>query len=283
MSAPIVKFYQGTEDDLIKYLNSGAFPEGALYFATVKMESDSQDPDRVVMVTRPVGAKYDSPTDLFCVTPVYSMVQNPGAKKNCLQFNEQYKIGNGKERSTEFYVPTEPFSGTDGYIDGKKGLVPAPTKTEQLSFLRGDGTWAVPTMTIADGSITGAKLATNAVTKDKIAYGSITAEKLADSAVTKDKIAVNAVTSTELASNAVTEAELAANAVTNGKLAANAVTESKIAAYSVSEAKLTANAVTATKIKDKAVTAAKLGDDVNTIAIQQTEPTDHRVKIWIQT
>lgn len=237
----------------------------------------------MVLLARAVGEKYDSPMDLFCVTPVYRMVQNPGEKKNCLQFIEQYKLGVTGEHSIEFYVPTEPFSGSDGYIDGKKGLVPAPTTAEQLSFLRGDGTWATPTMSVADGSITGAKLATNAVTKDKIAYGSITAEKLADSAVTKDKIAVNAVTSTELASNAVTEAELAANAVTNGKLAANAVTESKIAAYSVSEAKLTANAVTITKIKDKAVTAAKLGDDVNTIAVQQTEPTDPRVKIWIQT
>lgn len=269
LSAPVVKFYQGPMDNFANHPDP--LPEGALYFATG--EIDNQGHKKMVLLARAVGEKYDSPMDLFCVTPVYRMVQNPGEKKNCLQFIEQYKLGMTGEHSTEFYVPTEPFSGSDGYIDGKKGLVPAPTTAEQLSFLRGDGTWATPTMSVADGSITGAKLATNAVTKDKIAYGSITAEKLADSAVTKDKIAVNAVTSTELASNAVTEAELAANAVT----------ESKIAAYSVSEAKLTANAVTVTKIKDKAVTAAKLGDDVNTIAVQQTEPTDPRVKIWIQT
>lgn len=248
LSAPVVKFYQGPMDNFINYPDP--LPEGALYFTTE--EVDNQGHKRMILLARAVGEKYDSPADLFCVTPLYSIVQNPGEKKNCLQFNEQYKLGVTKQRSTEFYVPTEPFSGTDGYIDGKKGLVPAPTTAEQLSFLRGDGTWAVPTATIADGSVTEAKLATNAVTTIKIANGSITEQKLA------------------------------ANAVTNGKLAANAVTESKIAASSVSEAKLTTNAVTTTRIKDKAVTAAKLGTDVNTIAVQQTEPTDPRVKIWIQ-
>lgn len=177
----------------------------------------------MALLARAVGEKYDSPADLFCVTPIYSMVQNPGEKKNCLQFNEQYTLGATGERSTEFYVPTEPFSGSDGYIDGKKGLVPAPTTAEQLSFLRGDGTWAVPTMTIADRSITGEKLATYAVTTNKIATGAVTSDKI------KDK------------------------------------------------------AVTTAAINDKAVTAAKLGNDVNTIAVQQTEPTDPRVKIWIKT
>lgn len=209
MSAPLVKFYQGPMDNFYNYPDP--LPEGALYFTTG--EIDNQGHKRMVLLARAIGEKYDSPADLFCVTPVYSMVQNPGEKKNCLQFNEKYTVGRTGERSTEFYVPTEPFSGSDGYIDGKKGLVPAPTTAEQLSFLRGDGTWAVPTMTIADKSITEAKLASDAVTNSKIATG----------------------------------------------------------------------AVTTTKIIDKAVTTEKLGDDVNTIAVQQTEPTDPRVKIWIQT
>ena len=219
LSAPVVKFYQGPMDNFINYPDP--LPEGSLYFTTGEM--DNQGHKRMILLARAVGEKYDSPADLFCVTPIYSMVQNPGEKKNCLQFNEQYKLGGIEKRSTEFYVPTEPFSGTDGYVDGKKGLVPAPTKAEQLSFLRGDGTWAVPTATIADGSITEAKLATYAVTNSKIATGAVTSGKI------KDK------------------------------------------------------AVTTAAINDKAVTAAKLGGDVNTIAVQGTEPTDPRVKIWIQT
>ena len=42
------------------------------------------------------------------------------------------------------------------------------------------------------------------------------------------------------------------------------------------------NAITTDKVKDKAITNAKLGDDVNTIAVSSTQPTDSRVKIWIK-
>ena len=39
------------------------------------------------------------------------------------------------------------MSGASSSADGKYGLVPAPTAGKQNSFLRGDGTWAVPTDT----------------------------------------------------------------------------------------------------------------------------------------
>lgn len=37
-----------------------------------------------------------------------------------------------------------------------------------------------------------------------------------------------------------------------------------------------------TQIKDKAVTSAKLGDDVGTVSVSSTQPTDEHVKIWVQ-
>ena len=53
--------------------------------------------------------------------------------------------------------------------------------------------------------------------------GSVTAAKLASNAVTEDKIANNAVTANKIASGAVTDAKLASGAVTAGKLADGAV------------------------------------------------------------
>lgn len=56
-----------------------------------------------------------------------------------------------------------------------------------------------------------------------IANGSITAAKIADSAVTAAKIASNAVTVAKIASNAVTDVKIASNAVTAVKIATGAV------------------------------------------------------------
>lgn len=39
------------------------------------------------------------------------------------------------------------FTGADGTDAGSSGLVPAPTATDNVKFLKGDGTWAVPTDT----------------------------------------------------------------------------------------------------------------------------------------
>jgi len=99
---------------------------------------------------------------------------------------------------------------------------------------------------IADGSVTTAKIANDAVTADKLAPdvsftpddGSITAAKLANNAVTTTKLANNAVTTAKLADANVTTAKLADANVTTAKLANNAVTTAKLADANVTAPKI---------------------------------------------
>ena len=138
---------------------------------------------------------------------------------------------------------------------------------------------------IPDGSITEVKLDANLTTKvnavGSVADLSITEAKLADGAVTFAKIGVSAVTNTRIGPNAVTHAKMASDAieshnikdlnvteakintgaVTNTKLGALAVTHDKIDALAVVEGKIGALAVTEGKINTGAVTNTKLGSE----------------------
>ena len=99
---------------------------------------------------------------------------------------------------------------------------------------------------IADGSVTTAKIANEAITADKIAPdvsftpddGSITAAKLANNAVTTDKLVNNAVTTAKLADANVTTAKLADANVTTAKLANNVITTAKLADANVTAPKI---------------------------------------------
>tara|TARA_R100000951_G_scaffold69571_2_gene58550 strand:- start:1677 stop:3005 length:1329 start_codon:yes stop_codon:yes gene_type:complete len=109
---------------------------------------------------------------------------------------------------------------------------------------------------IADGSVTTAKIADDAVTANKLAPDvSFTP---ADGSITAAKLANNAVTTAKLANNAVTTAKLADANVTTAKLANNAVTTAKLADANVTTAKLANNAVTTAKVANGSITPAKL-------------------------
>lgn len=86
---------------------------------------------------------------------------------------------------------------------------------------------AVTTTKIKDANVTNAKLATDAVTK----------EKIKDGAVTTDKLGANAVTNAKLADNAVQTENIVDANVTTDKIANKAVTDAKI--YSMDSNKLT--------------------------------------------
>ena len=121
---------------------------------------------------------------------------------------------------------------------------------------------------VADGSISTAKLAALAVTTAKLAAGAVTAEKLAERAVTTDKLDAEAVTTAKIAALAVTAALIAAGAVTTEKIADLAVTGAKIANAAVDNTKLAEAAVTAVKIAAGAVSSAKIADGAVTAAKQ---------------
>lgn len=83
---------------------------------------------------------------------------------------------------------------------------------------------------LADGSVTTAKLADDAVTGRKIAADAVATGHLADNAVTAAKIPSNAVQSRHIAADAVTGAEIAGGAVDTAELADDGVVEGKLAA-----------------------------------------------------
>ena len=132
------------------------------------------------------------------------------------------------------------------------------------------------TLTIKDGGVAAAKLASSAVTSAKIATGAVTNTKLGADSVTGAKIADNAIDSehytdgsidtAHLADDAVTGAKIAATTVATGNIANLAVTSGKLADGAVGTAKLATDAVTTAKIADAQITTALLATDAVTAA-----------------
>ena len=119
---------------------------------------------------------------------------------------------------------------------------------------------------VADGAITAAKLASNAVTTVKIADGNVTSAKLADGAVTSAKILDGTIATADLADGSVTSAKIADGTIAAGDLASNAVTTVKILDGNVTTAKLADNSVTSAKIVDGTIATADLADGAVTSA-----------------
>jgi len=101
---------------------------------------------------------------------------------------------------------------------------------------------------LPDGAVTSDKLATHSVTGLKIAPNAVGNDAIADGVVNTQHITPYAVTTEKLANNAVTNLKIAANAVGNAELSDGAVTESKIAPLNVSTGKIASNAVTSEKL-----------------------------------
>ena len=121
--------------------------------------------------------------------------------------------------------------------------------------------------TPSDGTVTGAKLAADAVSANtKLASGVVTTHALAASAVTTAKLADSNVTTAKLADSNVTTAKLASDAVTTAKITDANVTTAKLASDAVTTAKLADSSITTAKITDANITTAKLADSSITTA-----------------
>jgi hypothetical protein len=111
---------------------------------------------------------------------------------------------------------------------------------------------------IADGSVTTAKIVDSAVVAAKVAAGAIETAKIADGAATEAKIATSAITTTKISDLAISTPKLAAGAVTAAKITAGTITATEIAASTITGAKIAANTITAGNIAALTITASEI-------------------------
>ena len=141
--------------------------------------------------------------------------------------------GNGS--TTAFTLSADPSTenNTQVYIDGvyqEKGTYAVSGTTLTFSTAPPNGT-SIEVMAfsassvgvVADGSISAAKLATDAVITDKILNANVTADKLATDAVTTVKITDLNVTTAKIANDAITSAKIDDDAVIAAAIADNSV------------------------------------------------------------
>ncbi len=127
------------------------------------------------------------------------------------------------------------------------------------------------TLTIKDGGVSAAKLASSAVTEAKIATGAVTNTKLGADAVTGAKIADDAIDSEHYVDGSIDTDHLADDAVTGAKIAALTVDTGNIAESAVTSAKINDGAIGTAKLADGGISTIKIGDDQVTTAKLATD------------
>ena len=135
--------------------------------------------------------------------------------------------------------------------------------TDQNLYIYSAGSYqqvVMPTAGIADGAITTAKIAANAITDAKIQSGGLTAGSIASDAITTIKILDSNVTTAKIADSAITNAKIAAATIQGTKIADGAVGTAALATSGITSAKFAAGAVDTTALGSSAVTNVKIAD-----------------------
>ena len=135
---------------------------------------------------------------------------------------------------------------------------------------------------VADGSVSTAKIADSAITAAKIADGTVVAAEIASDAITTAKILDANVTTAKIASSAITTDKIAAGAVTAAKLgndisltpADGSISAAKIASDAVTTAKILDLNVTTAKVAANAITQAKLASNLTAVTVTTTANRD---------
>lgn len=200
-----------------------------------------------------VGVLYTNTFTGNGATTAFTLTQIPASKDNTqLYIDGVYQPKSGYSVNGAILTITPaPASGSD--IEVSIGV---PSDTNIVTVADG----SISTAKLANLSVATAKVADSAITNLKIADGSISTTKVVDSSIATAKIANSAVTNAKIAQLSVTSDKIADDSVSTSKLAALSVVADKIANSAISTAKIADNAITTAKISDLSITAAKIPD-----------------------
>lgn len=165
-----------------------------------------------------------------------------------------------------YYIKTEtdPAGGTNYSVIGTSQLLSVPYALYSKSS-ESIADNSVTSAKIVDGTIVTADLANSSVTSAKIADGNVGNADLFDGGVTSAKIADGTIATVDLADGSVTTAKIFDGTIVTADLANSTVTSAKIGDGNVSTADLADNSVTTAKIVDGTISATDIQDRTRNI------------------